>query len=160
MVKPIEEEIHQRKFNNEYHKMKINVIYTGSWVESELNKVFKKYGLSLPQYNILRILKGSSPNPLCLHEIKERMLDRMSDTSRIVERLAKAGYLERSANEADRRSINIQITKKGIDLINSMSNEVDALDDAISVLTEEEAVQLNNLLNKVRVNKKEQELSE
>jgi len=155
MVKPIEEEIHQRKFRNEYHKMKINVVYTGNWVESELNKVFKKYGLSLPQYNILRILKGSSPNPLCLHEIKERMLDRMSDTSRIVERLAKGGYLERSANEADRRSINIQLTKKGFDLINSMSSEVDALDDYISVLTEEEAIQLNNLLNKVRVNKRE-----
>lgn len=135
--------------------MKINVIYTGSWVESELNKVFKKYGLSLPQYNILRILKGSSPNSLCLHEIKERMLDRMSDTSRIVERLSKAGFLERTTNEADRRSINIKITKKGYDLISSMNTEVDALDDAISVLTEEEAIQLNNLLNKVRVNKKE-----
>ena len=140
--------------------MKINVIYTGSWVESEFNKVFKKYGLSLPQYNILRILKGSNPNPLCLHQIKERMLDRMSDTSRIVERLSKAGFVESSTNEADRRSINIKITKQGIDLINSMSTEVDSLDHVISVLTEEEAIQLNYLLNKVRVNKKETTVKE
>ena len=135
--------------------MQINIVYTGSWMESELNKVFKKHGVSLPQYNILRILKGSIPHSLCLHQIKERMLDRMSDTSRIVERMVKSEFLERTINEADRRSINIKITKKGIDLLNNMSAEVNALDDAISVLTEEEAIQLNHLLNKVRVNKRE-----
>ena len=118
MAKPIEEEIQSTNFRNVHHKAALNVIVTANWIHYHGLAIFKKYELSAQQYNVLRILRGQFPNPCTLLSIKERMLDKVSDTSRIVERLKQAGLVERVLCESDRRAVDVKISKKGLDLLN------------------------------------------
>ena len=150
MHKPIQEVIQQRKFRNVHQEVQVNIIYTSGWIMDIHQKIFKRYGLSNQQYNVLRILRGSLPEALSLGMIKSRMLDRMSDTSRIVERLRKSGYIKRTTNSEDRRVAKITISEKGLQLLEQMQAEEAALDQVSSELTAEEATQLNFLLNKIR----------
>ena len=150
MIKSIEEEIQQKKFRNEYHKVQLNLLFTSSWLNIHQSRVFKKFDMSMQQYNILRILKGSLPTPSSLNTIKSKMLDRMSDTSRIIDRLHKNGFIERVVNDKDRRSVNITISEKGLQLIESMDPQIQEMDNFCSALSLEEANHLNILLDKLR----------
>lgn len=150
MHQSINEVIQQRKFRNIHQEVQVNLIYTSGWVMDHHQKIFKKFGLSNQQYNVLRILRGSLPDALSLGQIKGRMLDRMSDTSRIVERLRKSGLIKRSTNTTDRRVAKITIAEKGLALLEEMASEEGNLDIASKGLSEEEARQLNELLNKLR----------
>lgn len=150
MIKTIEEEIQQKKFRNEFHKVQLNLLFSAGWLSIHQGRVFKKFDMSLQQYNILRILKGSLPTPCSLNTIKSRMLDRMSDTSRIIDRLYKNGFIERVVNDKDRRSVNITISEKGLQLIENMESQIQEMDNLSSALSLEEANQLNTLLDKLR----------
>lgn len=112
--------------------------------------VFGKYNLTIQQYNILRILKGRYPGAATVKLIRERMLDRMSDASRIVELLRKKGLVERNICNTDRRRMDVVITNKGTNLLKEIEKESELLDKRLSTLNEEEIVLLNNLLDKVR----------
>lgn len=146
----IKEAIKQKKFRNSNHEAQVNLIYTSNWLQSQIAKIFKKYGLSSQQYNVLRILNGSYPEPINLGQIKSRMLDKMSDTSRVVERLRVAGLLTRVPSKEDRRESIIMISKKGIKLVEEMKAEEPEMDKISSALSATEAAALCKLLDKFR----------
>ena len=146
-----EKEIQQIKpFRNDYHKAAVNLIFTGKWVAQFHSDVFKKYYLTFQQYNILRILRGRSPGAATVKLVRERMLDRMSDASRIVELLQKKKLVERSINSEDRRKMDVVITQKGLDLLKEIEKENERMDNRLSALNEKEIILLNDLLDKVR----------
>ncbi len=112
----LENEINQRKFRTEYQKARINIIYTHNWLSEKINSIFEKWEITPQQFNILRILRGEG-KPLSTLQIRQRMLDKMSDTSRIVDRLLKKGLVKKTPNGEDRRLVDVVITSKGRKLL-------------------------------------------
>lgn len=151
MGRPITEAIKQAKFRNEAHKLAVNLVFTVNWLSGLHQHIFKKHGITAQQFNVLRILRGQYPNPATLHLIKDRMLDKMSDASRIVERMRKVGLVERLTCKQDRRAVDIRITPKGLDMLAEIDRETPLMDEAFVNLSEEEARQLNSLLDKLRI---------
>src|ERR1035437_121254 len=120
IIMTLESEIHQVKpFRNNYHKAAVNIIHSGKWMLQFMADVLKQYRLTPQQYNILRILRGKYPEATTVIYIRERMLDRMSDASRIVELLRKKGLVERNVCEGNRRKMDVLITAKGLHLLRS-----------------------------------------
>ena len=149
----IEEELKGR-FRNDYHKGMINLTYTTRMLSYEFFQSLKKHGLAEQQYNVLRILRGfRSVAPLTIGFIKERMLDKDSDVSRIVDRLFDKGLLARKENAEDRRQKSVSITEKGLALLDSMLECEKAADKLLSNLSAEEVAELNRLLDKIRQKK-------
>ena len=146
----IAEDIKQASFASEYHKALVNILYTHNYLINNMNKVFKKYDITRQQFNVLRIIRGNEPDPSNINLIKERMIDKMSDASRIVERLKIKGFVDRRINRFDRRSVDIIITEKGLSLLAEMDNEFHLFETPIKNLGEKEATELNNLLDKIR----------
>ncbi|MFH6983384.1 MarR family winged helix-turn-helix transcriptional regulator [Marinoscillum luteum] len=145
----IEDEI-KSKFRNDYHKALVNLYYTNNVIGEQFFKMLKNYGLAAPQFNVLRILKGQHPQAASIGLIKERMLDKNSDASRIVDRLYKKKLVERKESKADRRQKDILITKKGLELLNKMVVCEKQEDDILSNLNIDEVKLLNGLLDKIR----------
>lgn len=146
----LEEAINQKKFKNEWQKATINIIYTYSWMTTHIRAFLKTYGVTLQQYNVLRILRGAHPKPISTSTIRERMMDKMSDASRIVDRLEKKGLIIKQICTHDRRLVDILISPKGLDLLAEVDKEGEKLEVGRSVLSETEAMLLNNLLDKLR----------
>ncbi len=147
----LEKEINQREFPSPRLKALINILFTSSWFNSLQNQVFKTYGISWQQYNILRILKGRKGQPASLKMLTSRMIDRNSNTSRLVDKLEKKGYVARTPNEIDRRKVDIYLTDLGLKVARQAAKDTEALmDQSINYLTTEEEAQLNNLLDKLR----------
>ena len=142
----IENDIHQSKFNSEYHKMSINLIYTYNWAMERAKRFFEKADLTMQHYNILRILRGAG-KPLSTLQIRQRMLDKMSDTSRIVDRLLKKELVEKVVCKNDRRLVDVTISEKGLSLLQNHTHE---LDSHLTSLSEDEARTINHLLDKLR----------
>ncbi|NOY61518.1 MAG: MarR family transcriptional regulator [Calditrichaeota bacterium] len=146
----IEEELKGR-FRNEYHKGVINLIYTVKQLTYGFNQSLKKHGLTEPQYNILKILRGfRSEAPLSIGFIKERMLDKNSDVSRIVDKLYANGLVNRQESQIDRRQKDVDITESGLTLLQKMDDCEKMLDNLLSNLSLEEVQELNRLLDKIR----------
>ncbi|MEP7264249.1 MAG: winged helix DNA-binding protein [Bacteroidota bacterium] len=150
MTKRIEDEIQSTNFRSEFHKASLNIIFTSYWISNQNTEIFKKYQLTPQQYNVLRILRGRHPEPCTLLSIRDRMIDRMSDVSRIVERLRLAGLVDRSSCEEDRRAVDVTITQKGLDLLTIMMQEETTMDAVMKNITVEEARTLNDILDKMR----------
>jgi DNA-binding MarR family transcriptional regulator len=146
----LEDEIKQKEFLNEYHKGIVNIIYTFNWLDTHSKLFFKKYDLTTQQYNILRILKGQHPQPCTINLLKERMLDKMCDASRIVERLRLKNLLVRNQCANDRRSVDIHISDKGIQLLDKIDKELDGFFAIMSQLNHDDVKSLNELLDKLR----------
>lgn len=146
----LEADIQQKAFRNEYQKAILNILYTQNYLVGRMTEVFKKFDITRQQYNVLRILRGQFPDPASINVIKERMLEKMSDTSRIVERLRLKGLIQREGGKNDKRAAEISITSSGLELLKKMQTEVDELDNMLTGLTLEEAQELNSLLDKVR----------
>jgi DNA-binding MarR family transcriptional regulator len=135
------------KFTNDKVKALLNVIYTANWLSSQQNAFFKPYGLSPQQYNILRILRGAS-KPLKVQIIKERMIERSPNATRLMDKLCAKRYIERIACPEDRRVVHISITQEGLKLLAVIDKELKY--DYIENLTDEEAKRLSDLLDKIR----------
>jgi DNA-binding MarR family transcriptional regulator len=146
----LEDEIKQTKFRNEYHKLAVNIIYTHGWLNSLQSKLFQEHDITPQQYNILRILRGQYPNAVTIALLKERMLDKMSDASRLVERLKSKGLVERKICDEDRRRVDVVITQMGLLLLENMDDTVKELEKIFTNLTKSEAESLNNMLDKLR----------
>jgi|SRR6185503_13231486 len=146
----IDDEIQSSKFEDNYHKAVINVTYTYGWLSNAFRCQFERYNLTQQQFNILRILRGQYPKPATINLLKERMLDKMSDASRIVDRLVQKGLVSRCTNSKDRRAVDIRISEKGMDILTRMDAEFKTKDVLKDNLTEEEAGQLSDLLDKLR----------
>jgi DNA-binding MarR family transcriptional regulator len=146
----IEDEIQSSKFEDIYHKAVINISYTYSWMSNLMRFNFEKYNLTSQQFNVLRILRGQSPKPATVNMIKERMLDKMSDASRIVDRLVQKELVSRCTNNNDRRAVDIHISEKGLEVLSKMDKEFRTSDLFNHNITEAEAETLSNLLDKLR----------
>lgn len=146
----IEEEIHQVKFRNDFHKLAVNIIFTHGWLMDKQSEIFNRFHLTGSQFNILRILRGQHPNPASVSLLKERMLDKMSDASRLVERLRVKGLIKRETSKEDRRKVDVSITEKGMKLLNELDKLNQNFDSIYSGLTEKEAQKLSELLDKLR----------
>ncbi len=145
----IEKDIQQKKFRNIYQKLAVNLIYSTNWLLEEIKKFLQDEDITSQQYNILRILRGSSI-PLSTLQIRERMLDKMSDTSRIVERLVKKALVEKKLSLADKRLVDIKISASGLALLDRLDQKNDQLDQILAQLTQEEASTISDLLDKMR----------
>ena len=147
----LEEEIKQSKFKDETHKLGVNIIYSASWLSSKHLRVLKEFNLSIQQFNILRILRGRHPESATVKLLSERMIDKMSNASRLVEKLRHKGLVERTSCPEDRRSVDIAITREGLEIINQASKVTEnEMKNVLSTLTKKEAKQLNDLLDKMR----------
>ncbi|WP_020529571.1 MarR family winged helix-turn-helix transcriptional regulator [Flexithrix dorotheae] len=145
-----EEEIKQYKFSSVHQKAMLNLMFTGNWVNSLNAKFFKQYNLSPQQFNILRILRGQYPRPASINLLMERMLDRMSNASRLVEKLRQKGLVGRHVCKDDRRQVDVKITAKGLDLLKEIENSPEKIEFCCSNLSVEELKQLSYLLDKLR----------
>ncbi|MEP2771054.1 MAG: MarR family transcriptional regulator [Fulvivirga sp.] len=145
----IEDEIKQEKFKSERQKVTINLLYTSNWLINKHKEFFSDYEITPQQYNVLRILRGQHPQSISTSAIKDRMLDKNSDVSRIVDRLTTKELVSKATCSKDRRLVDVLISQKGLSLLKTMDKAVDGLDANIS-LNEEEAKMLNQLLDKVR----------
>mgnify|MGYP006155754493 FL=1 len=145
----IEELIKQPKFRNEKHKATVSVLYVHNLITNYFEEYLGKYGLTLQQFNVLRILRGQQPNPSTINLIRERMLDKMSDASRIVERLRKAELVDRLQSKEDRRAVDVVITAKGLRVLSEIDKNSAQLDRPFEKLSEQEAAQLSKLIEKV-----------
>ena len=147
----LEDEIKQSKdFKSEYHKLAVNIFYTYGWLVEIHAEVFRDYDITMQQYNILRILRGQYPEPATVNLLKERMLDKMSDVSRLVERLRLKGLLERKICPNDRRRAEIKITKDGMALLNKLDSLDFEINQSLQNISEKEAKKVNELLDKLR----------
>ena len=145
----IEKDISQAKFRSEYQKATINLIYTFNWMNERIKAMLDKYDITPQQFNILRILRGAG-QPISTLQIRQRMLDKMSDTSRIVDRLLKKGLVQKVVCEGDRRLVDVTISATGLHLLERIDAHQDDMDSVFKNLDEEQAITLNNLLDKIR----------
>ena len=145
----LENEINQRKFRSEYQKAILNILYTNNWLAEKINIVFDEWDITPRQFNILRILRGEG-KPLSTLQIRQRMLDKMCDTSSIVDRLVKKGMVRKTPNAEDRRLVDIVITPRGKKLLEKIDPLENEMDKMVTNLSEKEAVTLNFLLDKLR----------
>ncbi len=146
----ISEDIKQENFGSEYAKAVINVIYSSSWLHQMHLGVFKQHGLTTPQFNILRILRGQFPNPSTVNLLIERMLDKSSNASRIVDRLEEKGLVIRKQCKNDRRAVDVFISDKGLELLEILDEKMLSFENDTRNLSEEESKTLNLLLDKMR----------
>jgi len=148
----IEEAIKVKSFNNEYHKLIVNLQFTNSYLQELLIDWIRPHGLTIPQFNVLRILRGQHPKAASVTLIVDRMLDKSSNVSRLVEKLRVKDLLERNINKIDRRQVDVLINIKGLNLLSIIDETLVQIENHFKHLTENEAKTLNNLLDKFRDN--------
>ncbi|MCS6824917.1 MAG: MarR family transcriptional regulator [Cytophagaceae bacterium] len=147
----LEQDLKQKSFGSEQEKVVVNIFFTYHWLNNLSREFFKKYNITAQQYNVLRILRGQHPKPSSINTLKERMLDRECDASRLVVRLKSKGLLERKICENDKRAVDISITKKGLDLLSKIDKELPERNSKLTAnLSLAELRQLNFLLDKIR----------
>ncbi len=148
------EDIKQQKpFRTEHQRAVVNVIFTNNWLMTQQANMMKPYGLTTQQYNVLRILRGQHPKPITVNAIIERMLDKMSNASRLVDKLLVKKLLIRSENKEDRRACDILITQKGLEILSKLDEDQAKFENNFEGITSEEATLLSNLLDKFRNSK-------
>jgi DNA-binding MarR family transcriptional regulator len=145
----IEKDIQQSKFTSEHQKVMINIIFSANWINERLKYFFDKEKITQQQYNILRILRGAN-KPLSTLQIRQRMLDKMSDTSRIVDRLLVKEYVKKTICPTDKRLVDISISVKGKKLLEKLDVVETEMQNTCNNLSEAEAKAMNKLLDKLR----------
>ena len=146
----IEQDIQQPNFRNEFQKMGINLLFTANWLNEQIGKMLSEEGVTQQQYNILRILRGSA-TPLSTLKIRERMLDKMSDTSRIVDRLIAKELVVKNTCEKDKRLVDITLSPKGLNLVDQLDQYNERIDALLKGINESEAQMMNQILDKIRI---------
>lgn len=135
------------KFKSEHQKAFLNIKYTNTYLSTIIDKIFIQSNISAQQYNILRILKGAK-NSIKVSTVKERMIEKSPNTTRLMDKLVTKELIIRSRKEDDKRAVYVEITKLGLDLIGSINVKDDRLN--LSKITKEEAFELNRILDKIR----------
>lgn len=134
-----------------YEDVAVNLLTTHSWYMHKLKSVLRPYGISPEQYNVLRIIKGANQRPVSASYIKERMIDKGSNITRMVDKMEAKKWVTRSLCETNRRQMDIDITEEGIGVVSNVTSEVNELIKVFYALTEEEAELLSQLLKKARL---------
>ncbi len=146
----LETDIKQEKFSSEYSKLVINIAYTNAYLGTIFAGTLKPYDLSMQQFNVLRILRGQHPKPVSINNITDRMIDKMSNASRLVEKLRKKSLVERKKCEFDGRQVDVCITTKGLDVLAELDGIMNDYDKQFHHLPEDEAKAANDILDKLR----------
>jgi DNA-binding MarR family transcriptional regulator len=146
----IEDEIKQKKFKDAHQKAFLNLLFTSKFLEKKNNNVMKAYGVTMQQYNVLRILKGKHPTLRSAEEIKEVMIDKSPDLTRLIDRLIKKGFVTREVCKENRRKLDIGITKKGLAQIAKMEPTMATFHKDLKKITKKEAEELSRILDKMR----------
>lgn len=147
----LEEEIKQKTFSNPYQKMLLNVYFTSSWFATQAARTLKPYRLTMQQYNVLRILRGQHTKPASVGLIQERMLDKSSNASRLIDKLLLKKLVDRKICPSDRRQMEIRITQKGLDLLAELDSKMSVTEAATAdTITPEEALMVSDILDRVR----------
>ncbi|RYZ00214.1 MAG: MarR family transcriptional regulator [Chitinophagaceae bacterium] len=146
----IEQDIHQKKFVNEKQRAMINLLYTYGWVMEQVKNFLASEDITHQQFNILRILRGAMPDPLSTLQIRERMLDKMSDTSRIVDRLVGKELVQKCTCPKDKRLVDVTISPRGLSLLEKIDAGGDHIEEIMGRLSEAEATRLSDLLDRMR----------
>ena len=147
----LEEEINQKDFKNEHQKALVNIQVTSARVTGQMNKMLKPYNISIQQFNLLRILRGANPEPISIKILAERMIDKNSNASRLVEKLRKKELVERTLSAEDRRRVNVIITKEGLNVLSEASNIIETdMFEQMRAISVEQAKQLNLALDQLR----------
>lgn len=146
----IEDELKVRKFHNEHHKATVNILFTSNWITGILEQRAESQHITLQQFNVLRILRGQFPKPTTNRMLKERMIDKMPDVSRIIDRLVAKKLVSRTKSVDDRRAVDVVITEKGLEILAELDEPMLIMDVLDNAITEEECRVLNGLLEKMR----------
>jgi len=147
----IQEDIKQKRaFRNEYQKAVVNLLFTYGWLQEKIRLAIEPFDITMQQYNVLRILRGSHPEPISTQEIRNRMLDKMSDVSRIVDRLILKNLVQKRVCEFDKRLVDVTISDAGLILLSQMEAYEHQMDNLLVGINEAEATSLNLLLDKLR----------
>ncbi|GGK74819.1 MarR family winged helix-turn-helix transcriptional regulator [Rufibacter glacialis] len=149
----LEDEIKQKSFGTPHRRMLVNVMFTGNWLQKELASQLKPHGLSLQQHNVLGILRGQYPTPATLGLIQERMLDRDSNATRLVDKLLEKGLVTRCQCSENRRKVDIIITEKGLELLQLTDFLMQNLEEKYPQISPEEATQIGDFMDKLREKK-------
>ena len=146
----LEKEIKQDKFQNEFEKVAVNILFTASWLYNMNAARLKSHAITPEQYNVLRILRGSHPKALMLADVTCRMIDKNSNATRLVEKLRQKGLLKREICENNRRQVDISITEKGLSTLKKIDAEAEAWVETLKGITKAEAQEVNRILDKLR----------
>lgn len=146
----LEEALNNAQFEGLIHRARVNLIYTHAWLQEGIRQFLEPYGITQPQFNALRILRGVHPEALSTKDLTSRMIDRATDASRLVDRLQRKGWVQKEPCAHDRRRVDVRICQKGLALLSEIDQNRKALDELLSRLSEAELVQLNELLDKIR----------
>jgi len=147
----LEKEIKQEHFRSLYLRGMLNIIYTGNWLMSKTYQMLKPFELSPQQYNVLRILRGMYPETSSLANIQERMMDRMSNSTRLVEKLLQKNHVTRNACFDNRRKVDIRITQQGLELLARIDREIEHIEQILEDrLDDQQIVELNKLCDRIR----------
>ena len=146
----LQKETNTSRFESVHQQAIVNILFTYNWCTDKLKQTIQPYDITTQQFNILRILRGQHPNPSTINLLKARMLDKMCDASRIVDRLVQKGLVFKESNTNDKRAVDILISNKGLKLLKKMDAEIDIAGIISLNLSKEEAKHLNFLLDKLR----------
>ena len=149
----LEQEIKQVKFKSEQHKLMLNILFTASWFNRIQLCAMRDADITPPQYNILRILRGSKNIPMTLGDISSRMIDKSSNTSRLIDKLVAKDWVSREPNALDRRQMQIQITEQGLEVLDILQNPLEESAEPFKKISVEDAKRFNTILDNMRINK-------
>ena len=148
----LEQAIQSNKFKNEVHKATLNILYTAWWLKTIMSAELKEFGLTHEQYNVLRILKGKHPEQMCVKDIGCRMIEKSSNVHRIIDRLVIKKLVKRADSSIDKRETVISITQSGITILAATTEKINTLMETTVVMKSHDAIQVNELLEKLRGN--------
>jgi len=146
----IEDEIKQKEFKSAYQKMTVNLLFTTNWLSASHTRILKPYGISVQQYNILRILRGQHPNHINMGAILERMLDKSSNVTRLVDKLEAKNFVTRTSCAEDKRKFEVKITEEGLTVLKKLDKVTLDFTNFKEQISEEEALKISDLLDKIR----------
>lgn len=146
----LEDEIKQKTFNNVYHRLTVNILFTASWLQTSHLRILKPYGITPQQFNVLRILRGQFPKAASVSLIQERMLDKSSNASRLVDKLLAKKLIDRKTCPEDRRQVDIRITDKGMELLAGLDVKMKQIEEGLKTISEQDAEMMGRLLDQLR----------
>ena len=147
----LEEQLQQTTFDNAMHRLRVDILYSAGWLANQIKGFLSPYGITQKQFNILRILRGAHPDMMPIEEVRNRMIDKSSDVSRILDRLISKKLVKKKPCTIDKRSNRVCITDEGLALLREIDSNIQNLDSITNNLNQQEAEQLCALLEKMRV---------
>jgi DNA-binding MarR family transcriptional regulator len=146
----IEDEIKQKDFKDDYRRLLVNLLFTNNWLNQQMAPFFRTFDLTLQQHNVLAILRGQHPDPVCFGAIQERMVDRNSNVTRLVDKLIEKGFVTRGICPDNRRMIEVRLTPSGLNLLEQIDISFPELYGRFHNLSPDEAVLVSKMLDKLR----------